>query len=151
MLEEFWVGVHKISETLLRLFKFSRVWEALILVTKVFLKKQIKNNNMFCIHALQGYFHLIMWIENFKNILSYFFTIFVVVKIRLGSCWPLTSRVLCSFAGQCVGFVVNKVAVGQGFLRFTLVFFCQYHSTNSPSSFIHVSLALYSLNQLFPF
>jgi hypothetical protein len=38
------------------------------------------------------------------------------ITIGLGSCWPFTSRVLGSVAGQCVGFVVDKVVVGQDFL-----------------------------------
>jgi len=38
-----------------------------------------------------------------------------------------------------MGFVVDKVALGQ-------IFHCHYHSINDSYSFIHLSLALYNLN-----
>jgi hypothetical protein len=58
------------------------------------------------------------------------------------------SHLLVSLQGRVspkpvhMGFVVDKVAQGQVFLRVTSVFLCQYHPSNAPWWFIHQSLTL---------
>jgi len=73
---------------------------------------------VFYIHALKGYFGLYLFICELKYQKEHLILLFhrIFITVGLGSCWALTARVLGSVAGQCVGFVVDKVAVGQGFL-----------------------------------
>jgi len=44
-----------------------------------------------------------------------------------------------------MGFVVDRVALGQVFLS-VLIFSCQHYSTNAPRPFIHLTLTLYDLS-----
>jgi len=65
--------------------------------------------------------------------------------------WQLVTDLLAQrpgldFRPVHVGFVVDRVAQARGLSLEHVIFPCQYHLTNVPQPFIHLSLALCNLS-----